>query len=84
VRHYATPDFWESHALLPTSVRRLAHRNVSVLKRNPNHPSLHFKRIGRFYSVRVGRGYRALAPAIDDGAVWFWIESHAQYDRLIG
>jgi hypothetical protein len=35
------------------------------------------------WSVRVGIGYRALAVAGDDGPVWFWIGSHAEYDRII-
>ena len=47
------------------------------------HPSLHFKHVGRLWSVRVGKGYRALAVAGDDGPVWFWIGSHAEYDRIV-
>ena len=34
--------------------------------------------------MRVGIGYRALAVDSPDGPVWFWIGSHAEYDRLIG
>jgi hypothetical protein len=33
--------------------------------------------------VRVGRRFRALAVEVDDGLLWFWIGSHADYDRLI-
>jgi hypothetical protein len=33
--------------------------------------------------VRVGRNYRALAIGIDEGLLWFWIGSHADYDKLI-
>jgi len=25
-----------------------------------------------------------LAIEVDDGLVWFWIGSHAEYDRLLG
>ncbi|MGH7552014.1 MAG: hypothetical protein ACREMQ_03195 [Longimicrobiales bacterium] len=46
--------------------------------------SLHFKQIkDDLWSVRVGRGYRALAIEARDGFHWFWIGSHADYDRLI-
>ena len=62
----------------------LADRNYALLKENPRHPSLHFKKAGRFWSVRIGIGYRALATEADDNLIWFWIGSHADYDRLIG
>jgi len=34
--------------------------------------------------VRVGRSYRALAAEHDDGLLWFWIGTHAEYDDLVG
>ena len=58
-------------------------KNFELLKQNPNHPSLHFKRIGRFWSVRVGLKYRALAVEGNAGLVWFWIGPHGAYDNLI-
>jgi len=66
------------------AVRGQARRNYELLKSNPQHPSLHFKQIGRFRSVRVGLRYRALGVDIDDGIVWFWIGTHAEYDKLVG
>jgi len=35
-------------------------------------PSLHFKKNGRFWSVRIGIHYRALALEYADNVVWFW------------
>ncbi|HEX8675403.1 MAG TPA: hypothetical protein VF710_26140 [Longimicrobium sp.] len=36
------------------------------------------------YSARVGRHYRALGERqVDDTIVWFWIGSHADYDRIL-
>jgi hypothetical protein len=32
----------------------------------------------------VGVQYRALAVEAPDGFVWFWIGTHADYDRLLG
>ena len=68
---------------LPQEVQGLARANYELLKSNPYHPSLHFKKVGDYWSVRVGRGYRALATETDDGFLWSWIGSHAEYDRII-
>jgi hypothetical protein len=83
MNHYTTADFWECYRRLPQSVQRVADANYDLLRANPSHPSLHFKRVGRLWSVRVGIGYRAVAAASDDGPVWFWIGSHAEYDRIV-
>jgi hypothetical protein len=53
------------------------------LKRDPKYPSLHFKKVGRYWSARVGAHYRAVGVESSDGIVWFWIGSHAEYDKLI-
>ena len=82
--HYAAPSFWRSYHQLPEQVRALADKQFQLLKANPQHPSLHFKRVGKFYSARVGAHYRALAVDAPDGILWFWIGSHADYDRIAG
>ena len=83
MRHLASPAFWAAYESLQDPVRTLADRNFKLLKQDPRHPSLHFKKIGRFWSVRVGLRHRALSVEIDDALVWFWIGSHAEYDALI-
>lgn len=83
MRHYALAEFWELYQNLPEPVRLIADRNYELLKANPAHPSLHFKRAGRYWAVRVGLRYRALAVPDGDDLVWFWIGSHAEYDRLL-
>ena len=65
-------------------MQQLARKNFQLLKENPAHPSLHFKHIGDFISVRVGMAHRALGVNVHDGVLWFWIGSHADYDRIIG
>ena len=82
--HYAAPSFWRAYDQLPEQVRALADKQFALLKANPQHPSLHFKRVGRFHSARVGAHYRALAVDAPDGVLWFWIGSHAEYDRIAG
>ena len=83
MNHHTTADFWECYRRLPE--RRNGWRMPITTCSAPihRHPSLHFKRVGRLWSVRVGIGYRALAVAGDDGPVWFWIGSHAEYDRIL-
>jgi mRNA-degrading endonuclease RelE of RelBE toxin-antitoxin system len=83
MKHFASPAFWDAYQKLPARVRELADKNFDILKQDPRHPSLHFKRIGRYWSVRVGSRYRALGVEVDEGMVWFWIGSHSDYDALI-
>lgn len=81
--HYASPAFWDCYDALPPPVRATADKAFALLKDKPGHPSLHLKRVGRFWSVRVGLSYRALAVPVADGLLWFWIGTHGDYDRLI-
>ena len=81
--HVASPRFWACYAALPESVRAVADRSFQLLKGDPRHPSLHFKRIGAVWSVRVGKHHRALGHDVPGGVSWFWIGSHADYDRII-
>jgi len=53
------------------------------MKEDPRHPSICLKKVGRFYSARVGLHHRALAVEAPDGLLWFWIGSHAEYDQMI-
>jgi len=77
VTHRATPRFWRCYKGLPQDVQQLADRGYALLKTNPSHPSLHFKKVGQFWSARVGLHYRAVAVDAGDDLVWFWIGSHA-------
>jgi len=81
--HFASPSFWLAYESLPVSVQKVADRNYKILQENPKHPSLHFKKVGRYWSVRAGIHYRALAVEIGNDLLWFWIGSHAEYDKLI-
>jgi hypothetical protein len=84
MRHFASPVFWAAYRKLPANIRSLADKNFALLKEDSKHPSLHFKRVGRYWSVRVGAHFRALAVEVDEGLLWFWIGSHADYDAMIG
>jgi hypothetical protein len=82
MRHFASPDFWAAYRNLPEALRNLADKNFALLKSEPRHPSLHFKKVGKLWSARVGLHYRALATEVEGDLIWFWIGSHAEYDRL--
>ena len=81
--HRTTPQFWQRFYILPESIQHLARKNFDLLKADSTHPSLRFKKVGKYWSVRVGLSYRALA--VEDGSdfIWVWIGSHDEYDRLI-
>ena len=83
MKHFASPAFWQAYTNLPDAIRALADKNYALLKENPRHPSLQLKKVGRFWSVRVGRSYRAVGVDAADGIVWFWIGTHAEYDKLV-
>jgi hypothetical protein len=83
VTHRASRRFWDCYRDLPPDIQRLADEYYKLLKSDERHPSLHFKKVGRFRSVRVGLHYRALGVEDGEDIVWFWIGHHAEYDRLL-
>ena len=84
MKHFASRRFWALYDDLPQDVRDLADAKFVLLKGDTGHPSLHFKQIGDVWSVRVGLHWRALGHDVPDGIQWFWIGSHADYDKIIG
>jgi hypothetical protein len=83
LKHFASSDFWECYRKLPQNIQELADANFALLKENPAHPSLHFKKTGQYRSVRIGMHYRALAIEVPEGLLWFWIGSHSDYDKIL-
>jgi hypothetical protein len=83
VNHRTTAGFWRRYHQLPRDIQELAKKNFERLKADPFHPSLHFKKIGKLWSVRVGLDYRALGLDKGDTVQWFWIGHHDEYPRII-
>lgn len=83
MRHWASSDFWYAYRNLPAPIRDLADKNFALMKSDPRHPSLRLKRVGDYYSARVGLAYRALGVEVPDGILWIWIGNHAEYEKLI-
>lgn len=81
--HRTTPLFWSRFDRMPEAIQRNARRNFRLLKDNPRHPSLHFKKVNEYWVVRVGRSYRAVAIEEGEDLFWVWIGSHDEYIRVI-
>ena len=86
MRSHVTARFRKCFGELPGPVQERARKAYRQFLENPSHPSLRFKPVHPtepIMSVRVGLGYRALGVRHGDDILWFWIGSHAEYDRLV-
>lgn len=88
MQHHAAADFWQQYLALPNEIRVRADKQFSLLKANPQHPSLQFKKVGyrrgqEIWSARITLSYRALAIRRAEGYLWFWIGDHKAYENLI-
>lgn len=86
MRSRATPRFWAAYRDLPPEIKDAARKAYQLFRENAHHSSLQFKRIHQgdpIYSARVTLGYRALGLLENDEIAWFWIGTHAEYDRLL-
>jgi hypothetical protein len=86
MRSRGTARFWAAYRDLPREIQDRAKNAYQSFQRDPSHPSLQFKKVHDtepIYSVRVTLGYRALGLLEDDGITWFWIGTHAEYDRML-
>jgi len=81
--HRTTNRFWNGFENLPELVKKTSKKNFELLKRNPSHPSLHFKKVGKLWSVRAGMNHRALAFEDGEDFIWVWIGTHDEYERMI-
>ena len=82
----ATRRFWAAYSELPPEIRELAQKAYRLFATNPGHVSLRLKKVHDhepIYSVRVTFAYRALGLLEGDEMIWFWIGTHAEYDRLL-
>jgi len=87
MNHRANADFWNDYHALPADLRARADKQFALLKKDPQHPSLQFKKLGErngqeIWSERVTLKYRALAVKFPGEYLWFWIGEHNIYDVL--
>ena len=78
------PRFRTQYDTLPSDVRRAARAAYARFAVDPFHPGLNFKELNRYpgvWSCRINDSYWAVGRRDDDVPVWFWIGSHADFDR---
>jgi hypothetical protein len=81
-----TRQFRDLFAALPQRAQRQAREAYRLFRENPSHPGLHFKRVHPdppTYSARVGISYRAVGALDGSVVTWYWIGTHAEYDKFI-
>ena len=75
--------FRKQFEALPPNVRTQARKQFRLWLEDHWHPSLHFKRVGPYWSARVDRDHRALGVESDGMIIWFFIGRHDAYERKI-
>lgn len=81
-----TSEFRKLFANLPDSVRKKSRQAYKKFKQDPFHPSLRFKQVHPnlpIYSARISKNHRTIGVRKDNEIIWFWIGSHADYDKLL-
>lgn len=83
----ARPSFWRLYEALDARTRIAAKKAYARFARDPNHPSLHFKKLAGYdhvWSVRINEQYRAVGERAGDVIEWAWIGSHNDFDSRFG
>ena len=86
MRSQTTKAFRGRFENLPAAVQAQARQAYRLFQADPSHLGLRFKQVvlpPPTYFVRVGISYRAVGVLDGDTITWFWIGSHANYDRLL-
>lgn len=88
-----SPEFRKLFEALPKHIQEQSRLAYLQFVDNPAHPFLRHHALGDnergshepgSYSVSITRRYRAVY-FVDEGVnVWYWIGTHADYDRLTG
>lgn len=81
-----TTEFRKLFADLPEQVQKQTRAAYRQFKEDPSYPSLRFKKVHSelpIYSARISRNYRVVGQLDGDTVIWFWVGSHADYDRLL-
>ena len=75
--------FWKYFDALPAVIQKLAREKYALWQREPFHPSLKFEeRRNGICVARIGDHHRALGIRDGEIVAWFWIGTHAEYNRF--
>jgi Txe/YoeB family toxin of Txe-Axe toxin-antitoxin module len=81
------PSFWRAYAALDPRIERAAKEAYLLFTKDPQHPSLRFKKLHGYddvWSVRINDQYRAVGQRDGDVIEWAWIGSHNEFDSKFG
>ncbi|WP_414574629.1 hypothetical protein [Anabaena sp. CCY 9402-a] len=81
-----TTQFRQAFADLPEQIQEQTREAYRLFRQNPSHPSLRFKKVHPelpIYSARISKSYRTVGQLEGDTIVWFWVGSHADYNKLL-
>jgi hypothetical protein len=83
MNHRANADFRNDYRALPADIRACADKQFALLQKDPQHPSLQFKKLGErngrvIWSARVTLKYRAPGCQVSRGipVVLDWRAQH--------
>jgi hypothetical protein len=85
VKSRTTAQFRKLFADLPEQAQELTRQAYQQFIEDPSHPSLRFKKVHPelpIYSARISKDY-PVGQLDGDTVIWFWVGSHAKYDRLL-
>ncbi|WP_442940771.1 ParE family toxin-like protein [Nostoc sp.] len=71
---------------LPEQVQEQTREAYRLFKQDPSHRSLRFKKVHPelpIYSARITKSYRAAGQLDGETVIWFWVGSHAEYNKLL-
>jgi hypothetical protein len=92
-KNHTTRRFREMYAALPQRIQDLAREACVLFDRDPGYRSLRHHQLkdqkgsshepGSF-SVSITMQYRAIYVVENSVNVWYWIGTHAEYDKFTG
>ena len=71
MRSRASTKFRRRYERLPERIQWLTVKQYQLWLRDLSHPSVEFKKVGRYWSARVTKKYRALGVMSGETVVWF-------------
>lgn len=83
---HITDDFTACYNRLPDRIKKQAKKAYKLWKKDPEHPGLEFKKVSKnkpVYSVRITLGWRVIGVKHKNEMIWFWIGSHADYEKVL-
>ena len=82
-QHIRSQEFVALENKLPVVIRSIVAKQFQHLRTNQSHPSLRFKKVSDRWSLRITHNYRALEYRHNNLITWYWVGTHAEYERQI-